>query len=82
MLADDFGPYLGAHKKVEQAWKDPKLWARMSIMSVAGKKKISKNFREFFLLIGMDQFSSDRSIHEYCEKIWGVKPLMWKVEQI
>jgi starch phosphorylase len=39
-------------------FKDRDRWTRMSILNSAR----------------MAKFSSDRSIQEYCDKIWGVKP--------
>ena len=58
LLANDFEDYLRAQKDVDEAYKDQARWTRMSIESVAGSGK----------------FSSDRTIREYAEEIWEVKP--------
>lgn len=36
LLANDFPGYLEAQARVDAAYKDPKTWNRMSILSVAG----------------------------------------------
>ncbi|HGY5558096.1 MAG: glycogen/starch/alpha-glucan phosphorylase [Prochlorococcus sp.] len=54
----DFADYLRAQNEVNRAWTNRQQWNRMSLLNTA---------RTGF-------FSSDRSIHEYCESIWNVKP--------
>ena len=58
MVLADYQAYLECQEKVAEAFRDQEQWTRMSILNVAR----------------MGKFSSDRSIREYCEKIWGVKP--------
>ena len=55
LLANDFPSYLAAQERVDAAYRDRKTWDRMSIMSVAGSGK----------------FSTDRTIQEYADEIWG-----------
>ncbi len=55
----DFRAYVEAQRTVAHAWADPDRWARSSILNVARCGK----------------FSSDRSIAEYAERIWKVKPV-------
>jgi len=52
----DFSDYCDAQDRVSSAWKDWKRWQRMSLINVA---------RSGF-------FSSDRSIRDYCSKIWSI----------
>ena len=52
----DFCDYLDAHDRVSNAWRDRTQWNRMSLFNIA-----KSGF-----------FSSDRSIREYCDKIWGI----------
>jgi starch phosphorylase len=59
LLANDFSSYLEAQERVDSEWKDRKSWIKKSILSTAGSGK----------------FSSDRTIHEYAEEIWNVKPI-------
>jgi len=59
LVLKDFQSYTGCQQKVSDAYNDKDHWTKMSILNVAR----------------MGKFSSDRSIREYCEKIWHVKPL-------
>ena len=42
---------------MSQAYQNPEQWSKMSILNVAR----------------MGKFSSDRSIREYCQDIWGIE---------
>lgn len=55
----DFMPYVEAHSRVNEAYKNRNKWLESSIVNIA-KSGI---------------FSSDRSIQDYASKIWHVKPL-------
>ncbi len=59
MLMADYRSYIECQEGVSAAYRDQDRWTRMSILNVAR----------------MGGFSSDRSIREYSEKIWGVKPV-------
>ena len=52
----DFSDYLDAQDRVSRAWTDRERWSRMSVINTA---------RSGF-------FSSDRSIKDYCDRIWGI----------
>ena len=58
-LMADFDSYFTAHDQAMQAYMDIKRWTRMSILNVARCGK----------------FSSDRTIRQYTEEIWGVAPV-------
>jgi glycogen phosphorylase len=58
MLLADFDSYVACQQRVAEAYRDAEDWTRMSIMNVAK----------------MGRFSSDRTIREYAEEIWGVSP--------
>ena len=62
MLLADYQSYVDCQDHVGKVFLDSKNWTRMSILNVA---RIGK-------------FSSDRSIKEYCEKIWNVKQIMYE----
>jgi len=57
MVMADFDPYVQCQNRVAEAYRDREKWTRMSIMNVAT----------------MGKFSSDRTIQQYAEEIWGVK---------
>ena len=59
LLCADYPSYIAAQEKVGRTYLHPATWQRMSILNVA---RVGK-------------FSSDRAIHEYCEKIWQVNPV-------
>lgn len=59
----DFDDYLRAQESVGDAWADRSRWNRMALLNTA---------RSGF-------FSSDRSIQDYADKIWQVKPYPVKI---
>lgn len=61
-LFADYQSYIDAQDKVSELYKDQEEWTRKAILNVA---RIGK-------------FSSDRSIKEYAQKIWKVKPVKIK----
>lgn len=62
MLMADYQLYVDCQDHVAETWKNPSDWNRIAILNVAR----------------MGKFSSDRSIQDYCEKIWHVKPFRVK----
>jgi starch phosphorylase len=59
LLLADYADYVAAQDKVDALYRRPIEWARQAILNVAG----------------MGVFSSDRTIREYAEDIWNVKPI-------
>jgi starch phosphorylase len=59
LVLADYADYVACQEKVSAAWQDQEQWTRMSILNTARSGK----------------FSSDRSIAEYCEEIWNVRPV-------
>jgi starch phosphorylase len=55
----DVADYRRAQNEVDAVWREPQRWARMSVANTAG----------------CGFFSSDRSIAEYAERIWKVRPV-------
>jgi starch phosphorylase len=55
----DYRPYVESQEQVSLAYKNQAKWTGMSILNVAR----------------MGKFSSDRSIKEYCYRIWKARPL-------
>jgi len=62
MLMADYPLYVACQDLVSDTWKKKDKWNEMAIINVAR----------------MGKFSSDRSIQDYCEKIWKVKPFKIK----
>jgi glycogen phosphorylase len=62
MLMADYPLYVACQDLVSQAWQNTVGWNKMAVLNVAR----------------MGKFSSDRSIRDYCDNIWKVKPFKIK----
>ena len=58
MCLADFDFYADAHRKMREAYEDRERWNRMALVNIAKA----------------GYFSSDRSIKEYADNIWHIKP--------
>jgi starch phosphorylase len=58
LVLADFRSFVAAQELVATAWQDPDQWTRKAVLNVARS----------------GYFSSDRSIREYAQKVWDVKP--------
>lgn len=58
-ILKDFRSYAEAHKKIDQAYRDEKWWARTAMLNTASSGK----------------FSSDRTIEEYVRDIWHIEKI-------
>jgi starch phosphorylase len=58
LVMADYQSYIDCHDRVDEVWNDSKAWYSKAILNVAR----------------MGMFSSDRSIRNYCETVWKVKP--------
>jgi len=66
LVLADYQSYVESQMRVSKLWQDPQTWTRKSIINVAR----------------MSKFSSDRSIRDYCRKVWRVQPMHVKMEAI
>jgi starch phosphorylase len=57
-LLSDYQAYIDAQERVGALWRDRTIWTRQPILNTAR----------------MGKFSSDRSIREYCERVWHIEP--------
>jgi glycogen phosphorylase len=60
LVTADFAAYADAHEAARDLYRDKAEWTRKAIINTAS----------------MGWFSSDRTISEYAEEIWGVKPII------
>ena len=60
LLLADYASYIACQKEVETAYRDQEQWVKKAILNVAN----------------MGKFSSDRTIMQYAEQIWGAKPVV------
>eukprot|EP00929_Paragymnodinium_shiwhaense_P042823 TRINITY_DN220_c0_g1_i14.p1 TRINITY_DN220_c0_g1~~TRINITY_DN220_c0_g1_i14.p1 ORF type:complete len:900 (+),score=295.85 TRINITY_DN220_c0_g1_i14:103-2802(+) len=58
LLLHDFPSFIDAQERVDKAYKDKTHWTKLSIQAASC----------------MAKFSTDRTISEYSEVIWGIKP--------
>ena len=56
MVAADFDAYTAAQREVDRIWSEPTEWWRKAILNTAR----------------MGWFSSDRTIRQYAQEIWGI----------
>lgn len=63
-ILKDFRSYADAQKRVEEAYRDPRGWARMALLNTACAGK----------------FTSDRTIQEYVDDIWHLEKIQVEVE--
>jgi starch phosphorylase len=59
LVLADYQAYADCQEQVTALWRDQRAWTRKTILNVAR----------------MGKFSSDRSIRDYCEKVWRVEPV-------
>ncbi len=62
MLLADYPLYVSCQDIVSDTWRNPTQWYKMAILNTAR----------------MGKFSSDRSIQDYCDRIWHIKPFKVK----
>jgi len=60
LVLADFDAYAAAQQRVDALFTNPDEWTRKSVMNA----------------LSMGPFSSDRSVREYADNIWGIKPVL------
>lgn len=66
LVIHDFPSFVDAQAKVDATYKDKATWCRLSIQAASS----------------MSKFSTDRTIAEYADVIWGLKPARRELEPI
>jgi starch phosphorylase len=56
LLLRDLESYIDSQNRVNETFLDPELWTKMAILNVAR----------------MGKFSTDRTIRQYANEIWGI----------
>lgn len=59
LVLADYESYVACQERVSATYADPDAWTRKSILNVAN----------------MGKFSTDRTIRQYADEIWGLKPV-------
>ena len=60
MVLADFDEYMAAQARVDELFRNTEEWTRKSVINA----------------LSMGPFSSDRSIREYADNIWAIKPVL------
>ncbi|HEY0684301.1 MAG TPA: glycogen/starch/alpha-glucan phosphorylase [Steroidobacter sp.] len=60
LVLADFHDYMAAQARVDELFQNSEEWTRKSVINA----------------LSMGPFSSDRSIREYADNIWGIKPVL------
>ena len=60
LVLADFAAYEAAQRRVDELYREPREWVRRAVANT----------------VGMGTFSSDRSIRQYADEIWGISPVV------
>ncbi len=60
LVLADFAAYVAAQERVDALYRQPEEWSRRAVLN----------------MVGMGYFSSDRSVREYAENIWNIRPVI------
>jgi starch phosphorylase len=60
LVLADFYSYMAAQARVDALYVQPDAWSRMALLNT----------------LCMGPFSSDRSIRDYADRIWNIKPVL------